>query len=563
MNLLLICVLAAQIQIKPLLELDGETSEPSLAPDGKTLIFDWCTPDYKCGIYTRPFSGGDVHLLVGEDKKGGLTGHPRWSPDGKRIAFGRFYSHYDSHLFVRDSSSGVERDLGKTCLGQVTWNPNGRFLVASVDDEDSGCRPTLFSAATGTRVRRMASSGTESAFSPDGRMLAYADGKSLMLLRLTNDYRPMNPPVTIAREPREITGLSWAPDGKQIIYQCWGDVPYLRRIALTPGAQPQEIPGLTSELSISQILADGSALATETTEAQTLWRADLGSMPPKIEIVTHSECSSGAPGCSSDGRLRVFITTRTGLSEIWLADGDGANERPLVRSIPEFVNPKDDGVPNLVGWSPDGRWIAFTVFPAHGNADVRSYLYVVPSSGGIPRRLAKEAYGLYAPTWSRDSNSLYGSQGWPVEDRPHGLKSRLVRVDVADGKLTPLGVDGTWPRMSADGKFLYFFTSPYSKLSRKQIDGGVEERLRDKEDLLWFCYAVGARYLYLFQQPPRDATHQIHKIIRFDPETRKAITLAEISFQPRSAFLSPDDRFLYVEQREPSKQRVVLVHGLF
>jgi hypothetical protein len=34
-------------------------------------------------------------------------------------------------------------------------------------------------------------------------------------------------------------------------------------------------------------------------------------------------------------------------------------------------------------------------------------------------------------------------------------------------------------------------------------------------------------------------------------------------FGPRFAYLSPDERFLYFEQREDPKQRVVLVRGLF
>jgi Tol biopolymer transport system component len=95
--------------------LDGETSEPTLAPDGKTLAFQWCKPDYSCGIYTRPLAGGEVRPLIEGNTKEGLATSPRWSPDGGRIAFTRFYSHFDNHLFVRDISSGAERDIGSVC----------------------------------------------------------------------------------------------------------------------------------------------------------------------------------------------------------------------------------------------------------------------------------------------------------------------------------------------------------------------------------------------------------------------------------------------------------------
>ena len=51
-SVILLGTALAQVQITPLFELEGETSAPSLSPDGKTLVFDWCKPDYSCGIYT-------------------------------------------------------------------------------------------------------------------------------------------------------------------------------------------------------------------------------------------------------------------------------------------------------------------------------------------------------------------------------------------------------------------------------------------------------------------------------------------------------------------------------
>jgi len=552
-------VASAQTQVTALLNLDRETEEPSLSLDGKTLAFVWCKPDYSCGIYTRPFAGGPVTLFAGKDGHEGSAYSPRWSPDGNMVAFNRFYSHWETHLFTRNASGGEERDLGNVCLGQASWSPDSRFLLTSRETKPEDCRPTLYSAITGQRIRQLAQTGDSATFSPDGRTLAYADGKTLKLLHLDTEYRPTGPAAILVRDPNVIREVLWTLDGKQIIYQAMGDV---YRIAAHPGARPQAIPAPSDQLAISQLLTDGSALATETTQIGALWRADLSSTPPKIETVTNPVCTPGAPDCSPDGKTRAFITTRTGKSGIWLANPDGTNERPLVKSIPGFTTGwKGDGVPNLVGWSPDGRWIAFTVFPAHGNADLRSYLYVVPSFGGVLRRLAKEAYALYNASWSRDSKSLYGEQGWSSHDQSHGVESPIMRVDVADGEMTPLGADGIWPLMSSDGKYLYFFDR-FRKLSRIPISGGSEERFWDQGNFDSTC-AIGSRYLYLFQEPPRDSPDQVRGIVRFDPESKTATTLAEIPFRPRFAYLSPDERYLYFGQQEDPKQRVVLVNGLF
>ena len=92
--------------MKFLEKLDAETSEPSLSPDGKTLAFSWCKPDYTCAIYTRPFAGGETKLLAGKDDKDGTPYDPKWSPDGRSLAFTRFYSHYNEHLFFCRSRAG-------------------------------------------------------------------------------------------------------------------------------------------------------------------------------------------------------------------------------------------------------------------------------------------------------------------------------------------------------------------------------------------------------------------------------------------------------------------------
>jgi len=559
----------AQIRVSPLTGLESGADNPSLSPDGKILAFDWCTPNYRCGIYTRSYTGGDIKLLVDKDEKDGTPVEPRWSPDGKSVSFSRFYSRFDKSLRIRDIASGVEHDLGLSCgaLGS-SWSPDGRFLAASAYAGDpsvtNACQPALYSAENGKRVRILAPRGSNPAFSPDGRAIAYADGKSLMLLRLTVDFRPIGRATVLARESRGISEIAWTRDGKQLFYEIWSEGrSEIRRIALGSRTTPSGVLGLSAQISGIELLADGSALATETTQTAALWRADLGTRPLEMKVVPDDECAPSMPGCSPDGRRRVYPSMRNGVSQIWISNADGTNARALVRSIPEVPGQSDEGVPGLIGWSPDGKWIAFIVFAVHGNADIWSYLYVVPPGGGSPRRLAESAYAIDNPSWSVDSKSLYGTQGWPADDREHSLKWPIVRIDVEDGKATPLGIDGMWPKMSPDGEWLYFFTSPRPELSRARIAGGHAEPLGNQGRFGWFNYAVGARYLYLFQMAPRGAkASEPETLVRLDPTSKQFEELAKIPFQPRSAYLSPDARFLYFGQRDEPKRRIVVVHGL-
>jgi Tol biopolymer transport system component len=129
---------AAKPSVTSLLPLEGQTKDPALSPDGKTLAFLWCKPDDSCGIYLRQLNGGDTRLLIGRDKQEGLPAVPQWSPDGKHIAFARVYSHYDVRLFVRDVSGNDERQFGRVCDRAIkpVWTPDGGFLIASIHSEN-------------------------------------------------------------------------------------------------------------------------------------------------------------------------------------------------------------------------------------------------------------------------------------------------------------------------------------------------------------------------------------------------------------------------------------------
>ncbi len=61
------------------------------------------------------------------------------------------------------------------------------------------------------------------------------------------------------------------------------------------------------------------------------------------------------------------------------------------------------GVEVFARFSPDGNWIAFT-----GQYDGDEQVYVIPSSGGVPRQLTfYPAKGPLTPRWGWD-NQVYG-----------------------------------------------------------------------------------------------------------------------------------------------------------
>lgn len=571
---------SGQVQIRPLLDdLGADAGSPGsagLSPDGKTLVFEWCSRNVGCGIYTRPLAGGPMKLMVGGDHPG-LLGMPQWSPDGKMIALTDTRNRWDIRLVVRDLASGVEREVGGFCYPRggespPSWSPDSRWIAASRNMGDMACAPALFPADRGRPIRNLAESGGSPIFSPDGRLLAYAEGESLKLLPLGADYIPAAAAVTLVQEPRPIVGITWTHDGKGILYEILGDAPsgssqiYLRRAVPRPGALPAPVPSLANALSISSILesTDDGTLALVTQPVEPSWeRMDLDPTPPKIEAVPEPTCSSGGPAdtflpynppwppavCSPDRRLRAFISTRAGLAEIHVANAKGL----VVQSVGPWEKGWSlDEVPHIAGWSPDGKWIAVIVHPLFGDhGSDYANLYIVPASGG-PTRLLGRNINEFA--WSLDSQSVVVSP-----DAVH--PGPLVRVNL-DGKATQLGVSGSSPKISPDGEWLYFLSGPLQKreLARVPIKGGAVEFFGEANRA---SFLVGEKYLYLFRDRQILPGAVVTEIFRMDPRTHLRTAIGQApSFS--HAWLSRDERYLYFEPnpKESPKSRLVLIDGL-
>ena len=80
--------------------------------------------------------------------------------------------------------------------------------------------------------------------------------------------------------------------------------------------------------------------------------------------------------------------------DIWTAPANGGTAIRLT------AHP---GMEVFAKFSPDGKWIAFT-----GQYDGDEQVYVIPSTGGVPRQLTYyPAKGPFTPRWGWD-NQVYG-----------------------------------------------------------------------------------------------------------------------------------------------------------
>src|SRR5262245_5964684 len=80
------------------------------------------------------------------------------------------------------------------------------------------------------------------------------------------------------------------------------------------------------------------------------------------------------------------------LGDIWIANEDGTGVVRLTDNTAREVYPR---------FSPDGRWIAFSS-NRYGNNDV----FIIPSTGGAPKRLTYHTGNDEVVSWSRNSQSV-------------------------------------------------------------------------------------------------------------------------------------------------------------
>jgi Tol biopolymer transport system component len=268
------------------------------------------------------------------------------------LAFARFTATGSgmSELFVVDSDGTIQQLTGleqsdARGASLPVWSPDRDALAFGPPKVGAGpARYLSVVSADGSDTRRIAALGDEFgvpfSWSPDGTSLLYFDvdaaaGPAMWLADVaTGQVRSLG----AGQLPR------WLPDGRRISFQ-----------RAVEGRDPADAGALVGVIWVMS-LTDG-------------------------EITELAQVSDAA--WSPDGTMVVLQHDG---GELWLADADGSNPRPLARGFSP-------------AWSPDGQHIVFGF--QHDNDGV-PLLTMIDRSGRIVWSGARGS----APSWSPDASRL-------------------------------------------------------------------------------------------------------------------------------------------------------------
>jgi eukaryotic-like serine/threonine-protein kinase len=372
----------------------------SFSPDGKQFVYMRGVPQsLTVEVRVANADGSANHVLktISAFLVPGMDPGPAWSPDGKAIAVSAL-AHAKENAFVLltiDVASGQVRELyrGKAYVGQPTWMPDGRSLIAAMQgpaaESLSGGQRQLWSISFPAGERKRL---TNDLSDYGARIQLTKDGKEMVVTTRRMLSHIWGVPGGDGTKAKELTsgevaesGLAAGPNGKILARSANG------RVTIMDADGTHRAPFVEDANNFISLSSCGDRYVLFDHHASSiqLWRYDADGQNgvQLADDVLNSDCSS-------DGKWLLYFT---GSRKLFRMPAEGGSATEIVL--------KPGGVVAEMRISPDGESIVFDYQEPTETGYVRK-IGVAKASGGPPERVLDYPGGAADLQWSPDGKGV-------------------------------------------------------------------------------------------------------------------------------------------------------------
>ena len=383
-------------------EADGGALIPVFSPDGKHIVYTWYDENQSCDFRMLNLETGEVKVLM--DGEFIFLSTLAWSPDGKSIAL----------IIVN-----IERD---NILGLYNMEEDTFRLLKTFEEY-------FYPVKT--------------AFSPDGKYLAYDHGREQNWINIYTVDLDTNEHYELVTHPSENIVGDWTPDGTQLVF----------------------ISNRTGVNAIYAVPVKNGRVAGETVMLKT----DVSQAITPIRL---TQSRSLYYGIDSGGR------------DVYTATFNPDEPEPF--GAPVKISRRFQGANRAAAWSNDGRFIAYVAARQQREIYYSNAVIVHDVETGREKDIMLNVTMLFDfIRWLPDNESVIVNAIYLSDRQRHFalfiLNTKTGQVtDTIEGGINGYFIDPVW---SQDGKYMYFLRGNYIDLKvvfvKRIMKTGVETVLFD------------------------------------------------------------------------------------